>query len=118
MHRVLITGGTGFVGRALASALLARGDRVTVLTRDPVRAHRHFPASVRCAAWTPDREGPWTEELGVVDTVVHLAGEPVIKRWSEAVKDRIRKSRVDTTRLLVEAIGKAPRKPSVFICAS
>jgi uncharacterized protein (TIGR01777 family) len=118
MHRVLITGGTGFVGRALASALLARGDRVTVLTRDPGRARRHFPQDVRVAAWTPEKEGPWTEELAVVDTVVHLAGEPVAQRWTQAVKDRIQKSRVDTTRLLVDAIGKAPHKPQVFVCAS
>jgi uncharacterized protein (TIGR01777 family) len=122
MQRVLISGGSGFVGRALASALVARGDRVTVLSRDAARARRHFHASVRCAAWTPDREGPWTEELAVVDTVVHLAGEPVARRWSPAVTDRILKSRVDTTRLLVEEIGKAKAGhvggPSVFVCAS
>jgi uncharacterized protein (TIGR01777 family) len=118
VHKVLITGGTGFVGRRLVEQLLERGDRVTVLTRDAARARRHFPERVRCAAWTPEKEGPWVEELSVVDSVVHLAGEPVAKRWSQAVKDRIRKSRVDSTRLLVDAIGKSAHKPSTFVCAS
>ncbi len=118
MKKVLITGGTGFVGRCLAEQLLARGDRVTVLTRDAGRARGHLPDSVRCATWTPEKEGPWVEELAVVDAIVHLAGEPVAQRWSPAVKDRIVKSRVDTTRLLVDAIGKASHKPAVLVSAS
>jgi uncharacterized protein len=118
MQRVLITGGSGFLGRALSQALLARGDRVTVLTRDPARSRSHLPPGARVAAYTPEREGPWTEELGVVDAVIHLAGEPVAQRWTAAVKDRLKKSRVDSTRVLVEAIGKAPRKPKVLVCAS
>jgi uncharacterized protein len=118
MQRVLLTGGSGFLGRALSQALLARGDRVTVLTRDPDRARPHLPADVRVASWTPDREGPWTEELGAVDAVVQLAGEPVAQRWTAAVKDRLKKSRIDSTRLLVEAIGKAAHQPKVLVCAS
>ncbi len=118
MKKVLITGGTGFVGRRLAEELLARGTQVTVLTRDAGRARRHFPAKVRCATWTPDKEGPWVEELAVVDAVVHLTGEPVAQRWSAQVKDRIVKSRVDVTRVLVEAIGKSKHKPSVLVSAS
>jgi uncharacterized protein (TIGR01777 family) len=118
VKKVLVTGGTGFIGRRLVERLLDRGDRVTVLTRDAARASRHFPERVRCAAWTPGKEGPWVEELDVVDAIVHLAGENVATRWSGAVKDRIVKSRVDSTRVLAEAIGKAKSKPSVFVCAS
>lgn len=118
MKKVLITGGSGFVGRRLAGELLARGDQVTVLTRDAVRARRSLPSAVRVAAWNPAKEGPWAEELEVIDAVVHLAGENVAKRWTDAVKQAITKSRVDSTRLLVEAIGKAKRKPSVLVCAS
>jgi hypothetical protein len=118
VKKVLITGGTGFVGRRLVEQLLERGDRVTVLTRDAVKARRQFPERVRCASWDPSKPGPWVEELAVVDAVVHLAGESVGQRWSAAVKDRIVKSRVDSTKLLVEAIGKASHKPSVFVSAS
>ena len=118
MKKVLITGGTGFIGRRLVEQLIDRGDRVTVLTRDAARAARHFPERVRCAAWTPGKAGPWVEELEVVDAIVHLAGESVATRWSGAVKDRIAKSRVDSTKVLVEAIGNAKHKPAVFVCAS
>jgi uncharacterized protein (TIGR01777 family) len=118
VQKVLITGGTGFVGRRLVEQLLARDDQVTVLTRDAARARRHFPERVRCAAWTPGKEGPWVEELSVVDAVVNLAGEPVAQRWNATVKDRILKSRVDTTRVIVDAIGKATHKPKVLVNAS
>jgi uncharacterized protein (TIGR01777 family) len=118
MKRVLITGGSGFVGRKLAHELLARGDQVTVLTRDAKRAKGELPAAVRCAAWNPEKEGAWFEELGIVDAVVHLAGEGVAKRWTDAVKKRIEASRIDSTRLLVEAIGRAKHKPEVLVSAS
>ncbi len=98
--------------------LLDRGDRVTVLARDAARARRHFPERVRCASWTPEKEGPWAEELAVVDAVVNLAGEPVVQRWTPAVKERIEKSRVVATRVLADALGKLKQKPGVFVCAS
>jgi len=118
MKRVLITGGSGFVGRKLAHELLARGDQVTVLTRDAKRAKGELPAAVRCAAWNPEKEGAWFEELGIVDAVVHLAGENVAKRWTDAVKKRIEASRIDSTRLLVEAISRSKHKPEVLVSAS
>lgn len=118
MKRVLITGGSGFVGRKLAKELLARGDQVTVLTRDAKRAKGELPAAVRCAAWNPEKPGAWFEELGIVDVVVHLAGESVAKRWTDDVKKRIESSRIDSTRLLVEAIGRSAHKPEVLVSAS
>ncbi len=118
MKRVLITGGSGFVGRKLAKELLARGDQVTVLTRDASRAKGELPAAVRCASWNPEKAGAWFEELGIVDAVVHLAGENVAKRWTDAVKKRIESSRIDSTRLLVEAIGRSAHKPEVLVSAS
>lgn len=118
MKRVLITGGSGFIGRRLVQELLARGDQVTVLTRDVSRAQRQLPEGVRVAAWTPEKEGAWFEELGVVDAVVHLAGEVVAKRWSDEVKRAIEQSRSGAASLLVEAIGRAAHKPSVLVSAS
>jgi uncharacterized protein (TIGR01777 family) len=118
MKRVLITGGSGFVGRKLAKELLARGDQVTVLTRDARRAKGELPAAVRCASWNPEKAGAWFEELGIVDAVVHLAGENVAKRWTDAVKKRIESSRIDSTRHLVEAIARAAHKPEVLVSAS
>ncbi len=117
MLRVLVTGGTGFVGRALVRALIRRGDQVTVLSRD-ARHGRDVPREARVVAWSPGKPGPWEAELSVVDAVVHLAGAPIAKRWTPAYKKTLAASRVDTARALVEAIGKQPHKPSVFVSAS
>ena len=118
MKRVLITGGSGFIGQRLVHELLARGDQVTVLTRDPNKARRKLPSGVRVSAWTPEKAGPWCDELGVVDAVVHLAGELVAKRWTASVKKAIEDSRVGSAKLLVDAIGRAKSKPSVLVSAS
>jgi uncharacterized protein len=118
MIRVLVTGGTGFVGKALIRALLERGDQVTVLSRDARGAANELPRDVRSVAWTPGKAGPWQSELGVVDAVVHLAGSPVATRWNDKVMATIEKSRVDATRALVEAIAKADKKPRVLVSAS
>lgn len=118
MKTVLITGGTGFIGRHLAQELTARGDRVTVLTRDASKGRSKVPPAVRAAGWTPTKEGPWYEEVDKVDAVVHLAGELVASRWTEAQKKEIIDSRVGSTTRLVEAIGRAKHKPKVLVCAS
>jgi uncharacterized protein len=118
MKRVLITGGTGFLGRKLTQELLARGDQVTVLTRDPKRANADLPNAARAAAWDPGKAGAWIEELGIVDAVVHLAGEGVARRWTPEVKARIEASRIDSTRLIVEGIALAKQKPEVLVSAS
>ena len=118
MKKILITGGTGFIGRRLVNELLDRGDQVTVLTRNPGKAQGKLPDSVRVAAWDPSREGAWYDELGVVDAVVQLAGEPVMKRWTDEHKKRVLDSRVGATQHVVEAIGRAKVKPSVLVSAS
>ncbi|WP_437731268.1 TIGR01777 family oxidoreductase [Sorangium sp. So ce1335] len=117
MKTVLVTGGSGFIGRGLVKDLLARGDRVTVLTRDVGRTQAALPGA-RVVSWTPDRPGSWFEELDGVDGVIHLAGESIVKRWTEEARREIVRSRIDTTRLMGEAIGKAKRKPGAFLCAS
>lgn len=118
MKTVLITGGSGFIGRRLTQELLARGDRVTILTRDPARARGKVPGGARIAGWTPDRDGPWCDELDKVDAVVHLAGEVVAQRWNDRKKKEIVDSRVGSTERLVEAIGRAKHRPQVLVCAS
>ncbi|WP_437894205.1 TIGR01777 family oxidoreductase [Sorangium sp. So ce124] len=117
MKTVLVTGGSGFIGRGLVKELLARGDRVTVLTRDVGRTQAALPGA-RVVSWSSDAPGAWFEEVDGVDAVVHLAGETIVKRWTEEARREIVRSRIDTTRLMGEAIGKAKRKPSTFLCAS
>jgi uncharacterized protein (TIGR01777 family) len=116
--RVLVTGGTGFLGRALVRALYRRDDRVTVHTRDTKGARAVLPRDVRVAKWDPLRPGPWQQELGVVDAVVHLAGSPVSVRWTTKTQRRMVQSRVDSAKLMVQGIEQAKKKPAVFVSAS
>jgi uncharacterized protein (TIGR01777 family) len=108
--RVLVTGGTGFVGHRLQGALVASGHTIEVVTRTPER-HRSASSGVSFVPWLP--------ELGREQAIVHLAGEPLFaRRWNAAVKAELRASRVDSTRRLVEAMRSAATRPEVFVCAS
>lgn len=107
MH-VLITGATGTIGAAVVAALTERGDRVTALTRDPVRARAALGAGVELRGWRrPASDPPPTDAFAGVDAVVNLLGEPVAQRWSAAARRRIHDSRVLATRGLVSALASA-----------
>lgn len=119
--RVVIAGGSGFIGRRLARRLLDRKDLVTVLSRHPVAARSGLPEAVRIAGYTPNVEGPWFDELAKTDAVISLAGEPLVgTRWSGAKKKEFEDSRVGTNHMLVKAIESIPEKhrPKVLIGAS
>jgi uncharacterized protein len=112
--RVLVTGATGLIGSALCDALLARGDEVVGLTRDPERAKPKNP-TVRWHAWQATTERPPADALAGVDGVVNLIGEEINQRLTDNAKVRIRESRLVGTRNLIQAIEAAPDTPSVFI---
>lgn len=114
--RALVTGATGFVGRRL----LTRLDSPVVLSRDAEKARVDL-AEYRVTAhpWNPTKETAPAAALEGVDTVFHLAGEPVAEgRWNKEKKHRLRASRVDGTRHLVEALTQAEQKPDVLVSAS
>jgi uncharacterized protein len=112
--RVLVTGATGLIGSALCDALLARGDEVVGLTRDPDRARPKNP-TVHWYSWQATTERPPTEALSGVDGVVNLIGEEINQRLTDQAKVRIQESRVVSTRNLLQGIEAAPSKPRVFI---
>lgn len=119
--KIVVTGGTGFIGVPLVRALTERGDHVTALVRDPARAAAKLPASTTLVAANLEDAGPWTDALAGADAVAHLAGEPIAaKRWDARQKQIIRDSRVESTRTIVEAIGKLPadRRPKTLVSAS
>jgi uncharacterized protein (TIGR01777 family) len=112
--RVLITGATGLIGSALADALLARGDEVVGLTRDPERAKPKNP-TVHWHAWQATTERPPPEAIEGVDGVVNLLGEEINQRLTDQAKVRIRESRIAGTRNLLQGVEASPTEPSVFI---
>lgn len=117
---VLISGGTGFVGRELVRVLLDAGHTVTVLTRDPARAADRMPLRCRLRAWNPSQPLE-REALSGVHAVVNLAGEGIADaRWTPARKQAIRESRIVGTRSLVEgrAALSVNERPKAFISAS
>jgi uncharacterized protein (TIGR01777 family) len=112
--RVLVTGATGLIGSALCDALLARGDEVVGLTRDPDGARPKNP-TVHWHAWQATTERPPAEALAEIDGVVNLIGEEINQRLTDQAKVRIRDSRLVSTRNLLHGIEAAPSKPKVFI---
>jgi uncharacterized protein (TIGR01777 family) len=116
---IVIAGGTGFIGGALVDALLARGDAVTVLTRDPEAARARWGSRVRFAVWDARTAGDWTKALDGADAAVNFTGASIAQgRWTPARKLVLIKSRIDSTRALVSAISQAARRPKVFVNAS
>jgi len=111
--RILVTGGTGFVGRRLVAALVAAGHDVTVMTRDPKKA-TDLPTPLRIVT-------DFTEiaDEAPLDAIVHLAGEPVVGGlWTKARRERIHASRFGLTRRLVDWLATRKQKPAVLVSAS
>jgi NAD dependent epimerase/dehydratase family enzyme len=105
--KVAITGASGMLGKALQAVLEKRGDQVLILERP-----KH---------WDPEK-GTIDRELLVreaPDAVVNLSGEDISgRRWNEALKTRLRESRVQSTALIARTVAELPKKPSVLISAS
>jgi uncharacterized protein (TIGR01777 family) len=115
--KIVVAGGTGFLGRPLVRSLAASGDEVVVLTRT---APATPLSDARFVSWTPDGgTGDWASELEAAAAVVNLAGASIAaRRWTRAQKDRILQSRLLATRSLVAALRGVPHAPGVFISGS
>ncbi len=110
--RIVIAGGSGQVGTIVARAWHARGNDIVVLSRAPTAA------PWRTAPWDAKTIGPWAEELNAADVVVNLAGRSVNCRYNAANRREIMDSRVDSTRIVGEAIARAERPPRVWLQAA
>src|SRR5712671_2430461 len=111
MKRIVIAGGSGFIGEPLVRRLVAHGDDVAVLTRNPSKVH-----AGRAVTWDPPSEGSWTDDVANADVVINLAGENVGGgRWTAERKKKIQESRVAATSALVGAMSRRPEHPRTFI---
>jgi len=113
--RITVSGASGFIGRRLLRELTAAGHSLHVLSR---HAGTNLPAGVKLSVWDPVKGAPPPESLEQADAIIHLAGEPVAQRWTAEVKRRIRASRVEGTRRLVDGLRSISRRPAVLVSAS
>jgi uncharacterized protein len=112
----LITGATGFLGRSLVEMLLSQDHSVHYMGR---RRDGTMDSRAAFHLWeNPTGAAPPLDSVPRLDAIVHLAGEPIAQRWSPEVKQKIRESRVASTRKLVDTIRTLRHRPSVLICAS
>jgi uncharacterized protein (TIGR01777 family) len=120
--RIVIAGGSGFLGRRLAAAWLRAGDQVTVLSRTPPRPGKNLPADVAVRGWNPPTvDGELIEALRGADAIVNLAGVAIGGRpWTAARKRAILESRLAATGAIVEAMRQLPDqdRPGVLVNAS
>ena len=113
---IVVTGGTGFIGRALVEELARAGHDIVVLSRRP---HSAAQPQVRYVEWDARSVGPWQQAVAAADAVVNLAGEPIAEgRWTTARKRILVESRILATRLLVDAIATRSQPLPVLISAS
>lgn len=117
--RVVVTGATGLIGKAVCAELRRRGYSVVVFSRDPDSAQQQAPEAAEYVSWQAEESGPWAAALDGAHGVINLAGASIAgKRWTEAWKREIRRSRVVGTRGLVNAMREARQKPRVFVAGS
>lgn len=128
--KIVIAGGTGFIGQALTRALLDGGHEVAVFTRTGAS---RLPPGVKAVRWPADNwpedgsagagglssQAPWMESLMGAEAVVNLAGESIAaKRWTPEQKQRIRDSRVKSTRTLADALERLSHPPRILVSGS
>lgn len=121
--RVIITGGTGLIGRALAKSLAQDGAEVILLSRSPEKAV-NLPQNVRAVQWDGRSAAGWGDLVNGTEAIVNLAGAGIAgdglipSRWTKQRKAILIQSRVDAGRAVTEAVTAAEHKPAVLIQAS
>jgi len=115
--KILITGGTGFVGTQLTTRLIQEGNEVTILTRSR-KGTQKVTSGISYLEADPTQKGPWQEAIKNHDAVINLAGASIFAKWTEEYKNAIRESRVSTTRNIVEGMPSHPPKPFTLFSTS
>jgi uncharacterized protein len=115
--KIIITGATGFIGSILTDHLWNQFHSLILLSRKP--SVEVGVAKKLWFRWEPPAGGEWEQAIDGADGIINLAGEPIAgKRWNKEQKEKLRSSRIDSTRALVNAIAKAKAKPKFLLNAS
>ena len=121
--KIIISGGSGSIGRKLTDTYVEEGHEIVILSRSPEKV-TGLPAGARAVQWDGKTAGSWAAELDGADAVVHLAGMSLAgtsflpSRWTPERRKAILDSRLDTGQALVEAIRQVENKPSVLVQSS
>jgi uncharacterized protein (TIGR01777 family) len=113
-EKIIIAGGSGFLGRTLAAWFAPQGHEVVILTRYPSPTCPHG----REVGWDGRTLGPWTSELANATTLINLAGVSVDCRYTTKNRQLIMDSRIHSTRILGVALAHSPTPPRVWLNAS
>lgn len=117
--KVLVTGASGFVGRRVVAQLLQKNHEVVVLTRSIAKAAVACGSECQFVQWGDMTTPPPAEAFAGVDAVINLMGENIgEKKWDEKQKKKIYDSRINGTKVLVDAIRDLPKKPKTLVNAS
>jgi len=118
--RIVIAGGSGFLGQALAVALGHDGHDLTILSRRQALEPTGARSGARVVTWNPSVvEGTWADTVTGANVVINLAGDSIAEgRWAGPKKQRILHSRLEATRSLVAAIERASAPPALFLSGS
>jgi len=111
--KVVIAGGSGFIGEAVVRDLVSEGHDVAVLTRNPQNVEIG-----RALVWDAKTQDAWSNDVATADVVINLAGENIGERWTERRKVRLVESRMGATQALVAAMATSPERRRTFISAS
>jgi hypothetical protein len=119
METVLITGGTGMIGRALTQALIERGYQVIIITRSPGAKFHEKKGNISYARWDVERGFIDKEAISCAEYIIHLAGANfAARRWTSKRKTEILSSRVDGAKLIIDSLKTMPNRVRCVISAS
>lgn len=119
MKRVIVTGGTGFIGAPLCRLLAESGYEVLALTRQPDKSRRLFGRGVGCLGWDGKSARTWVDVASGAFAIINLAGDNIGQgRWTQEKKARILHSRLEAGRAVARAVERAKEKPRLLLQAS
>jgi uncharacterized protein (TIGR01777 family) len=117
--KVLVTGATGFVGKALTRKLVEKGYEVVILSRSARKAHETFSdLNITVAQWDAKTSQGWAHHADGAYAIINLAGESIIGLWTQSKKQALLQSRLDTAAAVTEAVRTAKTKPKVVLHGS
>ncbi len=117
--KIVIAGGTGFIGRHLSELVIGEGHSVITLSRHPEKSSRSTNPHKRTVQWDGRHQDTWSQDCEGAEVIINLSGAPIAEsRWTDKRKQVLTDSRVESTRTLLQAVQSWKTKPHTYISAS